>query len=84
MLPDLSDTRINVAQIGFCWQLTGPAVARLLRILINSFWGGGGEGVWREEHALFYIDLLCVVIFRNIPAVLNNNSLYPNSLKSNL
>ena len=45
MLPDLSDTRINVAQIGFCWQLTGPAVARLLRILINSFWGGGGEGV---------------------------------------
>ena len=27
MLPDFSDTRINVAQIGFCWQLTGLAVA---------------------------------------------------------
>ena len=51
MLPDFSDTTINVARIGFCWQLTGSAVARLLGILINSL---GGEGV-------FCIDLLCVV-----------------------
>jgi len=27
MLPDFSDRRNNVAQIGFCWQLTGSAVA---------------------------------------------------------
>jgi len=70
MLPDFSDTRIIVAHIGFCWQLTGSAVARLLGILINSFGGGG--------HALFYIDLLCFVISRNICAVLNRNSLYLN------
>jgi carbon starvation protein CstA len=69
MLSGFGNERINVAMTGFCWQLMGFAVARFFGYLIKFLWCGAG-GWGGAVHGL------CVVMFSNIPAVFNKNSVY--------
>ena len=46
-----------------CWQLKGSSPARLLGILINSYW----------KNAPFCVVLLHVAIFRNVTPTLNED-----------